>query len=283
MVRVSVIIPCYNGGAHLPGALESLKAQTFQDFEVIVVDDGSDDAETLRILEKTSDGVRVMRQENKGLPAARNAGMAEATGELLLPLDCDDRLEPEFLEKTVAALDANPQAAFAFSHLRMSGDKQGVLAKDYNFFTQLFLNQIPYCLLMRRRVWETVGGYDETMDKGYEDWEFNIRMGAGGFHGVGVAEPLFVYAVSATGMLQAVSTRLHAQLWRDIQCRNPRLYRLGALLAARKAWRHRPSAYPAWLLLAVLAVHRALPSALFNRLFSQLQRHSHSARADAGA
>src|SRR3989338_7455870 len=123
MARVGVVIPCYNGGAYLQGALQSLKAQTWSDFEVVVVDDGSDDAGTLRALEDM-DGVRLVRQENKGLPAARNVGMTATKADLLLPLDCDDRLEPEFLEKTVAALDADPQAAFAFTYLRMTGDKK---------------------------------------------------------------------------------------------------------------------------------------------------------------
>ena len=80
MARVGVVIPCYNGGAYLQGALQSLKAQTWSDFEVVVVDDGSDDAGTLRALEDM-DGVRLVRQENKGLPAARNVGMTATKAE----------------------------------------------------------------------------------------------------------------------------------------------------------------------------------------------------------
>lgn len=281
MPRVSVVIPCYNGGAYLQGALQSLKEQTYRDFEVIVVDDGSDDAETLRVLEDLDD-VRLLRQENKGLPAARNAGMTAAAANLLLPLDCDDRLAPEFLAKTVAALDADPQAAFAFTHLRMTGDKQGMLAKGYNFFTQLFLNQLPYCMLLRREAWSSVGGYDESMNKGYEDWEFNIRLGAGGFYGVAAPEPLFIYRVSAAGMLQSVSTRRHAQLWLGIQQRHPGLYGRAALRRVREEWRKRPSPYAPWKLMGLLAAHRLLPAAVFNRLFARLQRHSASARTDRG-
>ncbi|HEB79830.1 MAG TPA: glycosyltransferase, partial [Rhodospirillales bacterium] len=71
MPRVSVVIPCYNGGAFLPGALQSLKEQSYGDFEIIIADDGSDDPHTLKVLEEL-DGARLVRQENKGLPAARN-------------------------------------------------------------------------------------------------------------------------------------------------------------------------------------------------------------------
>ena len=279
--RVSVVIPCFNGGAELPGALASLDAQTFRDFEVVVVDDGSDDPATLGVLDGLG-GARLVRQENRGLAAARNAGMAVARGAYLLPLDCDDRLEAAFLERTLHALDARPEAAYAFCHLRLAGERRGVLHKDYNFFTQLFLNQLPYCLLLRRTTWEAGGGYDETMRQGYEDWELNVRLGGIGLHGVAVAEPLFIYRVSAGGMLRSLSNRLHGQLWRAIQERNPALYRPAALFRVWRQWRARPAGYPAWLLLGLLALHRLLPSAAFNKLFARLLRFSASARLEPG-
>ena len=277
--RISVVIPCFNGGAELPGALASLDAQTVRDFEVIVVDDGSDDSETLAVL-KGLDDVRLLRQENRGLAAARNAGMAAALGAFLLPLDCDDRLEAAFLERTLEALDARPDAAYAYCHLRLAGERSGVLHKDYNFFTQLFLNQLPYCLLLRRATWEASGGYDETMRQGYEDWEFNVRLGGRGLHGIAVPEPLFVDRVSAGGMLQSISNRLHGQLWRAIQVRNPALYRPAALVRAWRRWRARPAAYPAGLLLGLLALHRLSPHGAFNWLFAKLLRFSASARLE---
>jgi glycosyltransferase involved in cell wall biosynthesis len=278
---VSVVIPCFNGGTDLPGALASLHAQTFRDFEVIVVDDGSDDPATLGILDGLG-GVRLVRQENRGLAAARNAGMAAARGAYLLPLDCDDRLEAAFLERTLDALDAWPDAAYAFCHLRLAGERRGVLGKDYDLFTQLFLNQLPYCLLLRRATWEAGGGYDETMRQGYEDWELNVRLGGSGLHGVAVAEPLFIYRVSSAGMLRSLSNRRHGQLWRAIQDRNPALYRPRALFRAWRQWRARPAGYPAWLLLCLLVVHRLLPPAAFNTLFARLSRFSASARLEPG-
>lgn len=279
--RFSVVIPCYNGGAYLPGALASVRAQTVGDVEIVVVDDGSDQPETLAVLDRLGGDVRLVRQENKGLAAARNAGMAAATGAFLLPLDCDDALAPCFLEATAAALGAHPEAAFAFTHLRLTGDREGVLAKGYNPFAQLFLNQLPYCMLMRRAAWERLGGYDETMRRGYEDWEFNIRAGAEGLQGIVVPEPLFIYRVSAAGMLKSVSSRIHGELWADIQRRHPQLYGVPALLAARRRWCDGALPYPAALLFALWAAHRLLPVAIFDRLFGGLFRFSASGRADA--
>ncbi len=264
---VSVILPCYNTGQDLPRALASLDAQSFRDFETIVVDDGSTEAATAARLDSLPDGIRLLRQENRGLAAARNAGMAAARGRFLLPLDCDDALAPDFLEKTVAALEAHGDAAFVFAHLKLTGDKSGVLAKNYNAFEQLFLNQLPYCLLMRADMWRSLGGYDEDMRHGYEDWEFNIRAAGRGLFGRVLPEPLFLYTVSAGGMLKSVSHRRHGQLWTTIQRRNRDLYRPRALFRLWRRWRRRPSSYPLWIYPALYLLHRLLPDPLFNRIF----------------
>ena len=87
---VSVIVPCYNGGRFLPQLLASLARQTFRDFEIIIVDDGSTDAATRQALDTLDPSVHVIRQANKGLSAARNAGIAAAAADLVLTLDCDD-------------------------------------------------------------------------------------------------------------------------------------------------------------------------------------------------
>ncbi|WP_337996604.1 glycosyltransferase [Oleispirillum naphthae] len=274
---ISIVIPCYDSGATLPQTLDSLRAQSLPPREIIVVDDGSTDPATVALLDSLSD-IRLVRQPNRGLPAARNAGFAAATGELVLPLDADDWLEPDALEKLAAALAAHPEAAFAFSHIRLEGESRGVLKKHYNFFEQLFLNQMPYCVLIRRAEWVAVGGYDETMRRGYEDWEFNIRLGARGRFGVVAPEPLFHYRVTSGGMLLSKSRHLHGSLWTEVQARNPEAYTWGALWALWRTWRRQPSTYPLSPFFAWLALHRALPDAAFQALFRLLVRFSHGRR-----
>lgn len=277
--RVSVVIPCYNSGATLPQTLASLRAQSWPDLEIVVVDDGSSDPETMAVLEGLDD-VALVRQPNAGLPAARNAGFRAASGELVLPLDADDWLEPDAVERLARTLlEADDDIGFAFAHLALEGEASGVLRKRYNLFEQLFLNQLPYCVMIRRALWREIGGYDEAMRQGYEDWEFNIRLGLAGHFGRETPAPLFHYRVSSTGMLMAQSSRRHHGLWRYIQRKHRDAYRLGPLFLLWRRWRRRPSSYPLWLYFGWFAAYKLLPESAFMRLFSALRPMSQSRRA----
>ena len=157
---VSVVVPCYNGGRFLDGLLASLAGQTFRNFEIIIVDDGSTDPDTLKRLAALPSEIIVVRQANAGLAAARNAGFERATAELVLPLDCDDEIEPSFLAEAIRLLTESPsEYCFVFSHMRVRGAINGVLPRHFDRFDQLFLNRLPYCLLMRKSAWAAVGGY----------------------------------------------------------------------------------------------------------------------------
>src|SRR5262245_46110377 len=123
-VKVSVIIPCYNLGRYLDEAVESVQKQTFQDFEILVVDDGSTDPDTRSLLEEYErPRLQLVRSENRGLPCARNLGLAHTTGDYVCMLDADDLLEPTCLEKSVAVLDQDPSIAFVSHWLRAFGDE----------------------------------------------------------------------------------------------------------------------------------------------------------------
>jgi glycosyltransferase involved in cell wall biosynthesis len=111
---VSVIIPVYNGAATIDRALNSVFEQTFTDYEVVICDDGSTD-DTPAVLAKYGEKIRVVRQDNRGLPAARNAAIAVSRGELLALIDHDDTWMPQMLEMMVAAILADPDAALVYS------------------------------------------------------------------------------------------------------------------------------------------------------------------------
>ncbi len=278
MELVSVVIPCYNSGATQGQTVASAKAQTWPNIEIIVIDDGSSDPMTREVLAALLD-VTVVRQPNSGLPAARNAGFHAARGEYVLPLDADDWLEPETIMVLLQALKASPTADFAFCDSRLEGEASGRLHKNYNYFEQLFLNQLPYCLLIPKQLWEEVGGYDATLRQGYEDWEFNIRLGRHGHHGLRIAQPLFHYRVSSSGMLISKSNRLHGLLWSEIQARHRSVYKPLNLYRLWREWADKPSHYPLALYFIWFGLHRLLPASAFSMLFKYLRVRTHHRRS----
>ena len=280
MTEVSIILPCYNAHAFLAEAVASALAQDRPGVEVIVVDDGSTAPQTAAALAALPVAVRLVRQENRGLAGARNRGFAEARGRFVLPLDCDDRIEPDFVSRALALIDGD-ENAFVFPWIAAFGDFEAVLEKRWNLAEQLVANQLPYCMLVPRSLWARVGGYDEAMRLGYEDWDFNIRLGLAGARPLCLAAPLFHYRVAAGGMLMSVAHARHGELWRQIQRKHPRDYAPAGFLRHMRDWSGRPGQHATWKLVAFWAAHRLLPDAWFAALFRRVIRGSHLRRAAA--
>ena len=102
---VSCIVTCFNLGAFLPETLASIRAQTFRDFEICVIDDGSTDPLTQSALRNLGDDVQVVHSDHRGLPAARNLGVSRTSGEFICAVDADDLLAPTLLERSISRLD----------------------------------------------------------------------------------------------------------------------------------------------------------------------------------
>jgi glycosyltransferase involved in cell wall biosynthesis len=175
---ISVVIPCYNDGKYLPETIAKLSLQTYQHFEIIVVNDGSTDPLTLAVLnELSSKNIKVLHKENGRMASARNYGVKQATGSIVVALDADDYFDPSFFEKGISVLATNENVAVVTSYIQLFGEMKKVAkprgGNEYNF---LFTNQCPACAMVRKSVWDAVEGYDEAMIKGYEDWEFYIRI-----------------------------------------------------------------------------------------------------------
>jgi glycosyltransferase involved in cell wall biosynthesis/MoaA/NifB/PqqE/SkfB family radical SAM enzyme len=204
--RVTVVVPCYNYARYLPDAVESVVAQTFRDWELVIVDDGSTDGSLAIAAELAAahpDRIRVVAQENAGQPAiARNRGIAEARGEYVLCLDADDRIAPTMLARCVALLDAEPEIAIAYTDRRdFDGVEQVIRAGEFDAGILPYHNHLSYCALFRKEVWDAVGGY-RTNVKGCEDWDLWIAAAARGFRGRRIPEPLFWYRRHDTGLYQ---------------------------------------------------------------------------------
>lgn len=198
---ISVITPCFNDGRFLHLPLESVRAQSFQDYEHIVVNDGSTDAGTLRVLKEINDPrVRVIDQSNTGLPGARNTGIRAAKGQYILPLDADDKIPPHSLGRLHAELEAHSHVAMVYGDYRLFGSSERLVRTgNFNTYRILFANYLPVCSMFRRVVWEDVGGYTETM-KGFEDWEFWIKLVEKGHTFRKIDEVLYYHHVHEANM-----------------------------------------------------------------------------------
>lgn len=197
--KVSVILPCYNQGIYLTEALDSVLRQTCSDWEAIIVNDGSSDCTEQVALEymDKDERIRYYKQENKGVSAARNLGISKAEGEYILPLDPDDKLMPEFIDKCLNYLMQHPQCTLVYTQTCFFGIKKGLWKLPaYSDYKLLLLKNCIVCTaLLRREDCLKIGGYDEEMRTGLEDWEFYIRLL--GEHTIvhQVSEPLFFYRI----------------------------------------------------------------------------------------
>ena len=201
--KISVIIPCYNLGQYLDEAVESVLSQTCQDFEIIIVNDGSTDPETQRLLaDYRRPGTRVIQTAHIGLAAARNLGIANSTGEYLCALDADDRLESSYLAKTAAVLDRDASVTFVSSWLSTFGDEAWEWKPERcDLTTLLSEDTVLTAALVRRQAVLAIGGYDTTMPvQGDEDWDLWLTLVERAHRGVILPEVLFHYRRRAGSM-----------------------------------------------------------------------------------
>jgi GT2 family glycosyltransferase len=205
--RVSVLIPCYNLGEYVDEAIRSVLAQTFQDFEIIIVDDGSTDEATRAVLAGCHQpSTRVIRIDHGGLAHARNVGVTHARGEYLCALDADDRLDASFLAKTVAVLESDPSVTFVSAWLRMFGTEEWEWKPERCDVAALLCEDtVLTAALVRREAVVAVGGYDTAMPvQGDEDWDLWLTLVERGYRGVILREVLFDYR-RRVGSMSSVS------------------------------------------------------------------------------
>lgn len=235
---VSVVIPCYNQAHFLGEAVESVVAQTYSNWECLIVNDGSTDdtSGVARTLIERYPGcvIRLVEKKNGGLPDARNAGIRASVGKYWLPLDADDKLDPAFMKKAVAVLESKPEVAFVYSDIRHFGVRNDIYPlPDFDPETMIHTDNVGcVCSLVRRSVWDDVGGYDATMREGYEDWDFWVACIEKKWHGHRIPEPLFWYRKREGSMLEG-SNRKRERLMARIVVNHQSLYSERRLQDAR--------------------------------------------------
>jgi glycosyltransferase involved in cell wall biosynthesis len=230
--KISVVMPCFNHGEFLAEAVASVVGLGREDVELIVVNDGSTDERTRAAMDDVAaQGIKIIWQENRGLAAARNAGISAARGEYIFPLDADDRLRAGWIEEGIRILETNPRVGVVYGDAQCFGTlnflwRAGAFDRD----RLLYSNVIHASALYRRAIWEQNQGYDGTMPvQGFEDWDFWLGALEHGWQFAYLPEVFFEYRQAEQSMIRraqgfeaqirAFVTRKHGalygQAWRE--------------------------------------------------------------------
>jgi glycosyltransferase involved in cell wall biosynthesis len=230
---VSVIIPCFNDGTTVREAVAS--AKTERPREIIVVDDGSTDSQTLSVLDDlAAGGVTVLHQSNQGPAAARTHGLRHASSRLVFNLDADDLLVPGALVRMVSALDADQRLSLAWGdHERFGtvGYRYDPKAPSLDPWRITFVNEIGMSALIRRADIDAVGGWGSG--DLYEDWDLWMVMADRGHRGTNIGSAAIRYRVVAEPRRFRTATREHRAIIQRMRRRH------GDLFAARRDNRRR--------------------------------------------
>ena len=217
MPVVSIIMPAYNVEPYVGDSIRSALAQTYGDFELIVVDDGSKDgtAEIVKGLAQQDGRIHLVQQANRGLAGARNSALRASRGEFFALLDSDDLWEPEFLAEQLAVMDTRPDVDIVTGNgWYLGGLRHGQLARPYPdtrpdpVLASIIGDEWSVFIMsvVRRRVYTTIGPFDEAM-RSNEDYDFWLRAALADCHFVRNDRPLGHYRVR-TDSLSASNVRM---------------------------------------------------------------------------
>jgi glycosyltransferase involved in cell wall biosynthesis len=223
---VSVIMPCFNQGQFIEEAVESAIAQTFTPVEIIIINDGSTDEATVRLLHNyQKPNVSVIHTDNHGPSAARNVGIQQAKGQYILPVDADDRIASTYLEKAFPILESQPNVGIVYAQAELFGEKAGSFDLPVYQFPDILLgNMIFNSSLYRKADWEKVGGYNENMVWGWEDYDFWLSIIELGKDVFQIPEVLFFIRVVEHSRSQQMTQDHWVKSYTQIFKNHPQLY-----------------------------------------------------------
>ncbi len=222
---VSVIVPCYNYGNYIQETLQSVLSSTYKPIEIIVVNDGSIDTNTKKVLGSIRHkNITVIHQDNQGLASARNNGIRRSRGKYFLPLDADDCIDSTYIEKAVNILESSATIGFVYPYIQYFGDVQGIgVTGTATLSSMRFYNSAVVSSVIRRKAYNQTIGYNQNMIYGYEDWDFYISLLERNWQSFVIPEPLFFYRKHGKTMIHNALQK-HAYLYSRIKKNHPHLF-----------------------------------------------------------
>lgn len=204
-------MPCYNQAMYMRDALDSVLASTFQDWECVIVNDGSKD-ETLQIAkeyEQRDERFLVVDIPNGGLANARNVGIRHSHGKYILPLDSDDKIGEKYIELSVSYLDQHPETKLVNCLCKYFGDFNEIKQMpSYNYDALLWQNLFLASSVYRREDYDKTVGYNTNMRHGHEDWDFWLSLLKPDDKVYRIPETLFFYRKHGVSMVSGTNKNL---------------------------------------------------------------------------
>lgn len=215
-------MPAYQQAEYIREAIDSVLAQTYSDWELIIVDDGSPDnvADVVRPYVRKDSRIRFLHTENFGLSGARNNAIRESKGEYILPLDADDMIHKDYIRLAIRRFQDYPETRLVYCKWKFFGSNSNTPRIEYHGYEELLKGNSIFCsALYRRSDFDRVGGYDEDFKSGYEDWEFWIRLLDDDAAVYQIPRPLFLYrqkpgSMAPTKATQEKLDRCYDQIYR---------------------------------------------------------------------
>lgn len=222
---VSIILTCYNQEKYLAEALDSVLNQTYPYWECIILNDGSTDGSEEIANQYVSKDKRFIYvyQKNQGVVAARNNAILQSKGKFILPLDGDDKIEPEYMKLAVDVLESHKDVILVYCDVMMFGEKSGIM--KFNELNMRNILKNGCCVstsMYRRETYDIVGGYKSEMSDGWEDWEFFISLLETGGEVFKLKKPLFYYRIQEKSRNNNINNSL--ELKAKIVSLHPSLY-----------------------------------------------------------
>ena len=226
MPKVSVIIPCYNQGQYIDEAVDSVLKQTYQDFEIIIINDGSTDEYTNKILKDyNKPKTKVIHTTNQGLASARNNGIKEANGEYILPLDADDKIGKEYLEEAIKIFDKISNVGIVYCKAELFEEVKGIWELPKYSLQQILLRNVIFCSAFFKKIdWEKVGGYNPNILYVWQDWDFWLSIIELEREVYRIDKILFYYRIRKSSMARTMTEEQKIDMYYQLYLNHKKLY-----------------------------------------------------------